>query len=294
MTAARQVQDPADWFIFSDESGREADQQFVVIAALCGSVRYHVPVAEYLHRRCMETVPGLLRPGFVPHAREIQAQQSKTIRQLWAGQDRLRFLCEMMAVPRLSGMGIAYSIEPHDRIFQPREGYTREQILHGSAFASCMAVADQYVRDIAGPTARAQIFTDDIPEMRRSLALVHRNLQLRPQVIPPSQVLDGRSLYHGDGRQRGIEFRMDVANRPLSFASRRDIALLQLADFVAYGLLRHLRRLSGGDVFAHAIFGPGHRLTPPENCELVGALGPVPLSTWYPNPMRMSMRFGDL
>ncbi len=284
-----------DWYIFTDESGREEAHQYVVIAALIGWMPGHIFAAERLHHQYMQTVPGLLRPNFVPHAYEIQHERgSKTIRELWSGKDRFRFLCNMMAVPRLSGMGIAWAVEPHNRVFQPRPGYTRKQILHGSAFADCMATADQYIRDVAGPNARAQIFAEDIPEMRRSLVLVHRLLQMRTRHIRPDEVVSSYSLHHGDGTKVGVEHRVVVANRPIQFGNRKAIALLQIADFVAYGLLRHLRRLSGGDAFARAILGDDRKLEPPDDCTLVGAVGPIPTRTPYPNPIRMTIKFGGL
>jgi hypothetical protein len=267
---------PPHYFVFTDEAGTSANEPVVIVIALVASASRQAPAAVNLVQSLIQTVPAPLRPGFVSHATDIQNDHE--IRVLWPGKDRFEFLRNMMSIPNRVGMGLAYALSTRDRVFTVRPGYTREQMLHASAFGLCMGMADKWLREDCEPNATAQIIAEDIPEMRRDLARAYSVLRANPQMVPPESVLRGHSIDGVDATKVGLEFRIGRISGPVAFAKKDQVILLQVADAVAYGLRRYFSGLSSGRDYLRAICG-GVDLDagrPNPNEDGCGLLGPPP------------------
>ncbi len=247
-------------FIYVDEAGTAANEPVTVVVALIANADEQLLPTIAAVERVLTLVPERYRDRFVFHATAIW--NSKMYRPDWGMEERKAFLMAMMEVPRACGVPISYGVIYRDGKINPEadlDGMTPSQYQHAHAFGLCMASADEYVTNFAGPKEMATIVAEDVPEMRKRLE--QSVLRLRVGTIVVRKALVTHEVGDGSARtstknEQSINLRIRRVVHSIHFAPKESAHLLWAADAVAFGLRRYFSKQSHGLDFGKAVIGP--------------------------------------
>jgi Protein of unknown function (DUF3800) len=227
------------YFIFSDESGTDSNNCKVVIVAsvLALEGEQETLASVMMHRLIQSAVPPAVREleGFVCHASDFQHDE--------------QFLQDMMSIPSRCNMPIAFAAYYKDPAHASRNPqYTSEELQHMHTFDTCLAVVNDFLlKDPCGSVGT--VYAEDKPEMRQPLTWVFERMRTRPFTFQSVQLDEDKKP-----TPVNVEMRVERLNPKLHFVPKRQFALSQVVDFVAYGLRRHLSGFKDGPSWIEAIF----------------------------------------
>lgn len=243
-------------FIYVDEAGISEHELVTVVAGvLVHADSQWIPAARRV-AELHQTVPEKFRSGFVSHAKRIWG--SKEYRDGWPQDARLKFLCDMMAIPWNYGLTLAWATMPRSYVSGPiPPGYSKEQYQHAVAFGTCMGAADKYIREFGLPGELATVVAEDTESARGHLRTSLQIVRARPDAITGKlvRVSDSPLLRFRRGADDGIDIRVCRIVDNIHFSAKNEAILLQIADACAFGLRRYHSKQSTGIEFLRAIYG---------------------------------------
>ena len=204
----------------------------------------------------LSKVPARYRDEFIFHAKSVWGDPK--LREGWGKGERLALLTEMMAIPRASGIALAYGLFYRDGEIDPSidlGNMTAVQYQHTQAFGACMASADQFITSFAAPNEVATVVAEDIPEMRRSLQ--DAALRLRAGMMSIQNAVVTQQIAGAVSKnEHTVNLRIRNMVDEVHFTSKAGAPFLWVADAVAFGFRRYLSNQTFGLDFAKAIIGP--------------------------------------
>jgi hypothetical protein len=254
--------DKAVRFIYTDEAGTSANEPVTIVVGIIVDADRELLMAEALVREILGSVPPKYQPGFVFHATEVWG--SPKYRDDWGAPDRLGLLRRMMGVPRRLKLPISFGIMRRGSApaFPPLKHpkapkMSSAQFEHLMAFGMCLAKADKYIRDHAGIGEVATVVAEDVPEMRRLLAVMPQILRDNPIVLSPECLtMTDKEEALGYRTQEG-DCRVTRIRKAVHFVKKNDDPLTQVADACAFAFRRYFSGQSRGEELARAVFGNG-------------------------------------
>ena len=244
--------------IYTDEAGISSKEPRCVVASVIVNVDEQF---ETLSRAVADTfdrhVPNHLRPGFHFHATEVFSGSKKIKREEWGFEERLDFLKEILSIPFVHDVPIAFGIidKSWDYTTVPNT-IPRDLFYHLLSFSQCMTKADLFLRKYLGGKENGTVVCEDIPQHRSVLAkfgLLHRE---KP-VVMGSNNLRPNSLQSALGiSPPPEEYRIDKIIDVPHFVPKGVAPMIQLADACAFAIRRWVNRESRGEELALAMLGP--------------------------------------
>ena len=243
-------------YIYLDEAGTSANEPVTIVAGIIVDADTQWRAAEAKVNELLQEVPEKLQKDFIFHAKDISG--SRKNRDIWSDSGRLSLLTNMMAVPRLLNIPIVIGMVRR-RFTVPEEFLLKklkmEQFHHLMAFQLCLAKADMYIRDYAGPNEVASVIVEDLPDMPRYLPIVLKQLREQPltlleEYLSPTQeeVASGIVLQNGEISSSRI---VD----DIHFLGKTKAPLLQVADACAFGFRRYFAKQGNGNLFLESMLG---------------------------------------
>jgi hypothetical protein len=266
-------------FVFLDEAGTSENEPVTVVVGIIVHADKQLMMAEAAVAEAIGAVPKEFRENFVFHATDVWG--SDRYRELWTMADRLALMRSMMSLPRRLGLPIAMAMVRRSSevtVDVESKNMTKAQFQHVMAFAGCIASADRYIRTYADLTEVATVVAEDVPEMRRFLAKapsIHRD---HPTFLGSNLIPTEKEKQQGYMDQVS-EFRVTRIRRAVHFVSKKDDAILQLADACAFAFRRFLAEQSFGVDFIQAVLGK------PPNIE--DYRGPSAFDNFYGHPRQV-------
>lgn len=261
-------------YIYVDEAGTSAKEPVTVVVGIILNADEHYGPAEDDLARIIATVPEPLRKGFISHAKEIW--NDTTIREHWEKEDRLAFLKDLMGLPQRLQIPVTVAMVRRNAppVLPRLKNLVGSKRQHVEAFGHCIARADKYIRDNAGPKEVATVVAEDVPEMRKFLRLAVKSIQESPFLIHPQSLQPTkREKQQGALTQQAL-VQVSRVRDVVHFAEKSEGSLLQVADAIAWGFRRYFSGQSHGEEFLHSILPPGRLV--PEDWE-----GPASFSTFF-------------
>lgn len=233
-------------YIYVDEAGTSVREPVTIVAGIVVHADRHWKLAADRLAGILKTVPEVLHPGFISHAKTVWG--SHKYRDSWSLESRLEFLDAIMSLPRLLGIPVSLGVVRRDSYATDTIGnMSREQYQHALAFILCLSQADQYMRDHAGAEEVATVVAENIPEMHSFLRFV-TGLFRTPRTIPQHML---SAAYPNQDGVIGITRVVDT----IHFVEKADSPFLQIADACAFGFRRHFAGESFGKEFVRSIIG---------------------------------------
>lgn len=242
--------DSAVRFVYMDEAGTSAEEPVTVVVGLIIHADRQSMFAEAAIREVLGAVPEQFSKGFVFHATDVWGNPQ--YRDTWSMADRMALLRAMMSLPKRIGIPISFGVvrrSSDDGVDHAKLGMTKPQWQHNSAFITCIAAADKYIRTHADLTEVGTVVAEDVPEMRKFLKLAPQVLRNAPITLAPEHLIPSKLERELGYSVTERDFRVTRIRNSIHFVEKRDDPLLQLADACAFGLRRFLSDQSFGTEF---------------------------------------------
>lgn len=250
--------------IYTDEAGTSPDQPIAVVASLIvKNGQQKDDLERALFELIEEMVPPRFRENFVLHTTDI-FNGKNGYRNSW---DRYAFLKRAIALLRLHHIPIAYAAinkaefgKKNDFQVQMNTGkkLDNNKFIHLSAFSSCMAKTDSFIRKYLNGADKAEVVAEQVSELQNVLevaGLATRDIE-GGFLIPGASL--GRGVYdRALGRYPAdAEIKIEhIVGKPRFVPKGRE-AILQLSDACAFFLRRFLSGLKGTEDFIAEMIEP--------------------------------------
>lgn len=236
-------------FIYLDEAGTSAPEAFTVVVGIIVKPDLHWKRANSAVQRIMSTVPSNVmdraflkhRKSPIFHAKDVW--NNERYRHDWSKDDRKEFISQMISVPVREGMSICVGVASRNPDIKPlaeKMGMRLEDFNHFEAMVMCLRRAGLFMRERCSEDEIAAAIYEDVPEKRSMLA---KALAVAQKAYTPIGDHHFRTtkqeIASGKIFQREA-FGVDEIKDGLSFATKNDAPLLQLADACAFGIRRFL------------------------------------------------------
>lgn len=240
-------------YIYIDEAGISAQEPVTVVVGIIIHADTQWKLAESkIIELFNNEIPECHKQNFIFHAKSIWG--SKKYRENWSRQDRFRFLCSMMKIPRQLNIPIALGISNRyfSKIITPSK-ISHEEIDHLMAFIICVSQVERYIKKYADVNEIATIVAEDIPKIRRLLRSLFHSIKDIPIIFAANQLYQAGNLFGGPKHAKEISISRIIDT--VHFTEKAYAPLLQLADACAYGFRRYFSKQKYGEDFIRSILG---------------------------------------
>lgn len=230
-------------FIYVDESGISSREPVTLVLGIIVNADSQMRRATAAVAELNATVPDALRSSsFVSHAAEIWS--SPKYKAHWDEAGRLKFLCEMMAIPARLDLAIAWATVRRDaNVPTPHPpGFGKADVQQALAFGMCMATADRYLRDICGPEEVGFIVAEEVGKIRKAILHNIKILKTRETIIKQERLTVSGNATSGGKIDPTGDLVLKISNiiEEPHFTPKDGSVLLQISDACAYGMRRCL------------------------------------------------------
>jgi hypothetical protein len=184
------------------------------------------------------SIPPDQRDDFAFHATEIYSGKKRFDKERWPRELRWKILDELVSIPQKLDLPIVMGFVPKGKLRRGYEGTTQADIdlgSHAIAFTIAMVAAQEYMVRGAGPGEVARIMIED-SDHAKVLIKTQREVARNPKLLDQ---LDDDTRKH---------FPLDRIVDDIVFAKKAS-APLQVADAVAFAIMRRLRRGNASERF---------------------------------------------
>lgn len=223
--------------VFIDEAGVAAQEPVAVVAGVITLPDEHWgQLREHLAAIARDHLPAADRAGFVFHAKDIFHGSGYFQRDKWPLDVRLEILRRILGARTSIGFSVSIGFNRReDGKYKNEQGYAL--VRHLTAYASCIAGCEAYIREFGSADEVAILVCEDTPDAKRHIRDVHHDL-----ISPNPEFPAMRDLF---------PFRHIVDT--VHFAEKDRSPLLQFADAYAFAFRRHLGGYSHSEPLMDAI-----------------------------------------
>lgn len=266
--------------IYVDEAGTSAREPVVVVVGVIVHADLQWRAAREAMARVLLQVPPKFRENFIFHAAEIWG--SRKYRPDWSREDRFRFLCDVMSIPRNIGLSIGYGVVYKKRVLGTADfPIDADKQAHMVAFMSCIESIDMFMQEQAFPMEVGTVVAEDVPEMRKWLRTAVEILKTGR--LPLDTTMRTVAVSQGTVSETPLKGFSQIARLVdvTHFAAKHEAPLLQIADACAFALRRFWAEQSTGDDFLTAMLGTSSTHSLLRDFSTVATSGVLPMIPAY-------------
>jgi hypothetical protein len=222
-----------------DESGISANDPCAVVAGIVmHPEKQGKALDDYLRSMVEDYVPPELRDGFAFHATEIYSGKKRFDKERWPRELRWKVLDELVGIPKQFDMPIVMGFLPKGKLRRDYASFEQRDVdlaAHAISFAIALVSANMYMQRGAAPGEMATVTVENSDHARTLIRTTHDFIR------DPERV---KQLPEDVAKHLPLDRIIETVN----FAPKASSAL-QVADAVAFAIMRRLRRGSASERF---------------------------------------------